>query len=206
VIAVTSGITAECFSVAPRNAGCVLTTFPRSLARNAFSACSSSNRAAAPPPEKVISQSMARMTPRPAAKKDRWPADVVAALDAGTILRVRAGAGDHRFIGIWVVVVDERVFVRSWSVKPNGWYHTFRTDPVGAIQVGGRALAVRAVPARGPRLNDAIDRAYLAKYDTPGSLKYARDLGSSKSRATTTELKPLIVRPRRKARRRREKR
>ena len=141
------------------------------------------------------------MTPRPAAKKDRWPADVVAALDAGTILRVRAGAGEHRFIGIWVVVVDERVFVRSWSLKPNGWYRTLQADPVGAILVDGRELRVRAAPARGPRLNDAIDRAYLAKYDTPGSIKYARDLGSSKSRATTTELKPLAVRARRQARR-----
>jgi hypothetical protein len=46
------------------------------------------------------------------------------------------------------------------------------------------------VRAGGARLNDAIDRAYLAKYNTPGSLKYARDLGSRKSRATTIELVP----------------
>ena len=142
------------------------------------------------------------MTPRPAAKKDRWPADLVTALDAGTSLRIRAGTGEHRFIGIWVVVVDGRVFVRSWSVKPEGWYRTFKADPIGAILVDGRELRVRAVPAKSPRLNDAIDRAYLAKYDTPGSIKYARDLGSAKSRATTTELKPLTVRARRKTRHR----
>jgi hypothetical protein len=35
-----------------------------------------------------------------------------------------------------------------------------------------------------------VDRAYLAKYNTPASLKYARDLGRAKSRATTTELVP----------------
>ena len=34
-------------------------------------------------------------------------------------------------------------------------------------------------------------RAYLEKYDTPGSLKYARDMGRAKSRATTTELVPV---------------
>jgi hypothetical protein len=142
---------------------------------------------------------MARMAPRQVAKKDRWPADVVTALDAGTILRIRAGTGEHRFIGIWVVVIDGRVFVRSWSVKPEGWYRTFQADPVGAILVDGRERPVRAVPARGRRLNDAIDRAYLAKYDTPGSIKYARDLGSSKSRATTIELKPFTLRARRTA-------
>ena len=38
---------------------------------------------------------------------------------------------------------------------------------------------------------DAVDRAYLDKYNTLGAIKYARDLGSRKSRATTLELKPL---------------
>jgi hypothetical protein len=134
---------------------------------------------------------MAKMTPRASTTKRRFPANVIAALDTGTVLRIRAGTSQHRFIGIWVVVVDGRVFVRSWSVKPEGWYRTFQADPVGAIQVGGRELRVRAVRVRGPRLNDAIDRAYLDKYDTPGSIKYARDLGSRKSRATTTELTPF---------------
>ncbi len=120
-----------------------------------------------------------------------FPADVLAALDEGKILRLRAGRGVHRLIGIWTVVVEGRVFVRSWSVKPQGWYRTFLTDPFGAIQVDGREILVEAKPVKGARLNDAIDAAYLAKYNTPSSLKYARDLGTEKSRATTTELVPL---------------
>lgn len=35
------------------------------------------------------------------------------------ILGIRAGTeSKHRIIGIWAVVVDGRVFVRSWSMKP----------------------------------------------------------------------------------------
>jgi hypothetical protein len=136
----------------------------------------------------------------------RFPPAVVAALDAAKVLRIRAGRTTHRFIGIWVVMLSGRVFVRSWSVKPQGWYRAFRTDPIGAIQVDGRELAVRAVPARGRRLNDAINRAYLAKYNTPGSLKYARDLGRRKSRATTIELRPLTTRARARKRPRRSAR
>jgi len=49
---------------------------------------------------------------------------------------------------------------------------------------------VRAVQTRSLRLKDAVDRAYLEKYHTPGSLKFARDLGRKKSRETTTELVP----------------
>jgi len=111
-------------------------------------------------------------------------------LSSTSALRIRAGSGEHRFIGIWVVVVKNRVFVRSWSVKPDGWYEAFRKEPRGAIQVSGDEIAVRAVHIRSNSLCDAIDRAYLEKYNTKGSLKYAKDLGSRKSRATTIELLP----------------
>ncbi len=104
---------------------------------------------------------------------------------------IRAGAQPHRFIGIWVVVVEERVFVRSWSLKPRSWYRTFLEEPRGAVRVAGREICVRAVRTRSELLKDAVDRAYLEKYNTPGSIKYARDLGRARSRATTTELVPL---------------
>ncbi len=116
---------------------------------------------------------------------------IVAAIRDEKILRIRAGTGDHRFIGIWAVVVEGRVFVRSWSIKPRSWYRTFLEEPRGAILIGGREIPVRAVRTRSERLKDAIDEAYLQKYDTRASLKYARDLGRPKSRATTTELVPL---------------
>ena len=92
------------------------------------------------------------------------------------------------------MVVERRVFVRSWSIKPRSWYRTFLKEPVGAIQIAGHEIAVRAARTRSDRLNSAVDRAYLQKYNTPASLKYARDLGRAKSRATTTELVPLVIR------------
>ena len=124
-------------------------------------------------------------------KTKRFPADVVAEIRGSKILGIRAGTEPHRFIGIWAVVVEGRVFVRSWSLEPRSWYRTFLEEPRGTIQVGDRQIAVRAVRTRSERLKGAIDRAYLEKYKTPGSIKYAQDLGSEKSRATTTELVPL---------------
>ena len=106
------------------------------------------------------------------------------------VLGIRAGSAPHRIIGIWAVVVERRVFVRSWSLKPRSWWRTFLEEPRGVIQVAGREIRVRAVQTRSERLKDAVDAAYLAKYHTPGALKFARDLGGAKSRATTTELLP----------------
>lgn len=123
--------------------------------------------------------------------KRKFPGKILAAIRDDKMLRIRAGTGPHRFIGIWAVVVEGRVFVRSWSLKPRSWYRTFLEEPQGAILVDGREVAVRAVRTRSGRLKDAIDEAYLEKYDSRASLKYARDLGRAKSRDTTTELVPL---------------
>jgi len=121
----------------------------------------------------------------------RFPDHILAMLRDAKGLRIRAGNTQHRFIGIWFVMVRGRVFVRSWSVMPTGWYRVFLKDPRGAILLADHEIAVRAVSTRDKRLRDAVDRAYLEKYNTPGALKYAKDLGSTKSRATTTELVPL---------------
>ncbi len=124
-------------------------------------------------------------------RRKRFADEVLDVFQKSKALRLRAGTGDHRFIGIWFVLVKDRLFVRSWSVKANGWYRTFVTEPRGRIQIGDLESAVRAVRIRSERLRDAVDRAYLDKYNTAGALKYAKDLGSAKSRDTTTELLPL---------------
>jgi hypothetical protein len=123
--------------------------------------------------------------------KRRFADNILAAVRDGKILGIRAGTQPHRIIGIWAVVVERRVFVRSWSLKPRSWYRTFLKDPRGVIQLGSRKISVRAVRTRSERLKHSIDHAYLKKYKTPGSIKFAKDLGRAKSRATTTELVPL---------------
>jgi hypothetical protein len=121
----------------------------------------------------------------------RFPPRTLAAIRESKALYIRAGTKPHRFIGIWVVVVEGRVFVRSWSLKPRSWYRTFLEEPRGAVRVGARQVPVRAVRTRSDRLKDAVSRAYMEKYGTGASIRYVRDLGRSVSRATTTELSPL---------------
>ena len=125
-------------------------------------------------------------------KPIRFSEEVLTALEKSKGLRIRAGKGTHRFIGIWFVVVEGRVVVRSWSIKPTGWYRKLLRDPRAAIQLGKSEIAVRALPVRSKGLRDAVDQAYLERYSTPGALTYAKDLCQPKSRATTTELVPLV--------------
>lgn len=124
-------------------------------------------------------------------ERKRFPAKIVAAVRDDKMLGIRAGTEPHRIIGIWAVVVEGRVFVRSWSLKPRSWYRTLLEEPRGVIQVGKRKILIRAVKTRSERLKDAVSQAYREKYNTPGSIKFVQDMSRAKSRNTTTELVPL---------------
>ena len=119
-----------------------------------------------------------------------FPKEVVAAIREGKILGIRAGMKPHRIIGIWAVVVENRVFVRSWSLKQRSWYRTFLEDPVGVIEVDDRKIPVRAVFTRSERLKAAVDRAYAEKFNTKGSLHFVEGFREKTRRDTTTELCP----------------
>ncbi len=123
--------------------------------------------------------------------KRQFSESVLATVADSKIIGIRAGTEPHRFIGIWVVVVQRRVFVRSWNDKAQGWHRVFREEPRGAIQLPTREIAVRVRNTRGKRLLDAIDHAYGEKYNTKASQKWVRGFASSRRRMTTTELVPL---------------
>jgi hypothetical protein len=119
------------------------------------------------------------------------PARVVAAIDASKILGVRAGdRSDHKFTGVWPVVIEGRVFARSWSLEPGGWYRSFVEDPRGVIEVGSRHIRIRAVSVRSERLRDAVEAAYAEKYPTPGARTYVRGFRTKRRRQATMEFVP----------------
>lgn len=116
---------------------------------------------------------------------------ILSRIDKGRILGIRAGnISKHRVIGIWVVVVEGRVFVRSYQLKPGGWWDTFRKDPSGEIFVPGRkrGVKVRAVLVRSGKMKKNVSAAYKEKYNTPGSIGYVKEMSRSPSRDATVEL------------------
>ena len=118
-----------------------------------------------------------------------FPATTLRALSDAKILGIRAGA-EHRHTGVWVVVVDDRVFVRSWNDKPTGWYRAFHKEPRGSIEVAGKGIAIRGKQVQSERLREAVSRALAQKYDTKASQKWVRGFAEPRRALTTLELVP----------------
>ena len=123
----------------------------------------------------------------------QFPEAILKKIHEERILGIRAGAeSEHKTIGIWAVVVEGRVFVRSWSMKPRSWWRTLLEDPHGMVFVARRkrGIKVRAVQVKSEKLKEAVSAAYREKYNTRGSIGYVEDMSRSPSRDTTTELLP----------------
>jgi hypothetical protein len=118
----------------------------------------------------------------------RFPRATLVGFESAKYLYIRSG--DHRFIPIWVVVVDGRVIVRSWNDKADGWYRAFLSHPRGAVRMENREVAVRAARLRSSWLNDAADAAYAGKYTTKANLKYVEGFKHPTRKANTLELLP----------------
>src|SRR5262245_52075332 len=104
-------------------------------------------------------------------KSATFPEDVLESLRNAKIIGVRAGT-EHRYTGVWPVVVEGRLFVRSWNDKPTGWNRAFRKELDGTIQVAGVEIPVRARPTRGERIRKAVTVAFAEKYNTKASRKW----------------------------------
>jgi hypothetical protein len=121
--------------------------------------------------------------------KNRFPDALLESIRKEKIIGIRAGSDStHRVIGVWAVVVERRVFVRSWSLKPRSWWRTFLEDPSGIMTIGTKEFRIRTVQTRSERLKDLVSAAYREKYNTPGSVQFVKDMSGRKSRDTTTEL------------------
>lgn len=122
-------------------------------------------------------------------KTDTFAGDVVEAFNKAKIIGVRAGT-EHKYTGVWVVVVDRRVFARSWSDKPTGWFQAFRKQPSGMVQVGDLEVPVRGKVVRSARTRDAVTAAFGEKYPTKGSRRWVEGFAEPERAVNTIEFIP----------------
>ena len=81
------------------------------------------------------------------------------------ICSVRAGKEREKFTGIWMVVVNDRVFARSYYLSELSWFTTFLKDGFGSIKCGNTIVEVQGIkPKDLVNIKDNIHEAYQSKY------------------------------------------
>lgn len=90
---------------------------------------------------------------------------------------------------VWVVVVNERVFVRSWKGRDAEWYTRASASRRARVTTDEEPVFAHEVsldPVRDDETQNAIDAEYLRKYPPP----YNREMTLPKAVETTFEVRP----------------
>ena len=98
---------------------------------------------------------------------DSFDPDILRLLDDTQEVRIETrrdgDSPEHRTI-MWVVVVQDEVFVRSVSGAKGRWYREISSNPEGALHVEEDRIPVRAAPATDEATVDAVSAAFRSKY------------------------------------------
>ena len=88
---------------------------------------------------------------------------------------------------IWIVGVDDDLYVRSWKGDAGIWYRRARRYGTGSVIAAGREYRVRFTAVAEPDVNARIDEAYRRKYTRSS---YTRAMTRPPATATTMRLDP----------------
>jgi hypothetical protein len=116
-----------------------------------------------------------------------FDADVLDALRRRKEVGIRTSHNQQRPVTIWIVVVDDAVFVRSVRGPQGRWYIAARADGEATLIIDQRELPVRVTPAPDPADVAAVSQAILSKYATS---PYAQVMVSDEIVPTTLRLDP----------------
>jgi hypothetical protein len=87
---------------------------------------------------------------------------------------------------IWSVVVEDSLYVRAYNGTASRWYKAAMQQKRGRITAAGMTKDVAFEPVD-DSINDRIDDAYRAKYETS---PYLPPMISKRSRSATVKIEP----------------
>ena len=120
-----------------------------------------------------------------------WTETELALVDSAVELEMAARRPDgdlRRATPIWVVRVDDQVYVRTWYRRDTGWFGAAVLSRRACVQVPGLTaeVAVDPVGDADPELRAAVDAACAGKYGDRG----AASLVTAEAASTTLRLTP----------------
>lgn len=106
--------------------------------------------------------------------KDSKQKSAVDYINSHNLTGIKAGQKPHAFLEIWMVVVEDRIFARSWELAERSWYNTFLKESEGKLKCGDQEFNISAnIPDDLKKITSKINTAYLDKYNSGENSKYA---------------------------------
>ena len=121
----------------------------------------------------------------------QWTADELARIGAAEELQIASRRPDgslSRFTTIWTVRAGDDIYVRSAYGPQTGWFRRAVASGEGQIRAGGVERDV-AFERPGREIDEALHRAYHAKYDRYGP-RIVATVVSDESAGLTLRLVP----------------
>jgi hypothetical protein len=104
------------------------------------------------------------------------------------IAGLRRNGSLRNSVTIWVVRVDQDLYVRSYRGSAGAWHRGALVRHEGRIQAGGVDREVAFVEESDPAINDLVDAAYRTKYRHAEA--YVQPMLTAEARATTLKILP----------------
>jgi hypothetical protein len=125
---------------------------------------------------------------------ETWTPDDLRRIISADELQIAASRTDgtlRRWVPIWVVCVDEQVYVRTWYRRNTGWFAHVLDSHRACIRVPGLQsdVSVEDVGTRSQHLRSEVDTAYRTKYARYGA-STIEQMVSPAAAATTLRLTP----------------
>lgn len=124
----------------------------------------------------------------------KFPNAFLKCINETQITGVRAGKGREKFTGIWMVVVKDRIFGRSYYLSERSWYTALLKGDNGDIKCGKEILPVKGLKPRDINtITKAINKAYKKKYLVKAyNKKWVDGLCEPERVARTMEFVPVL--------------
>lgn len=109
-----------------------------------------------------------------------------------TLIEIKSGSNRHTYTQIWMITTDNRVFARSWNKSQKSWFTAFQENGSGHIKFDNTIMSARGqMVLYDDPIHTKINMAYLAKYNQPHNLEYARGIIQAEYIHYTMEFLPL---------------
>jgi hypothetical protein len=97
----------------------------------------------------------------------KWTGEELNKIGPAEELEIAPLQGDgalRKSVTIWVVRVNDDLYVRSYRGRAGAWFRATKVRHEGRIWAGGVEKDVTFVDETDPEINDQIDAVYLTKY------------------------------------------